>query len=419
MQLLRSTTPIRRAAALFRFVATSIATFALIPLSHQTANAQGCVAVRPMECSLGYMSGGSMTQQGQLEVSTSYQYYRSFRHFRGDEEEEERVENGTEVININHAMDLGFRYGVSDRMSLSLNIPFIYYDRSSLYEHYGNSESANPTQARFETGAQGLGDVRLSGSYWMFDPATSRGNLSLGLGIKAPTGNAEVQGTFHKVASDGSDSTVVKAVDQSIQLGDGGWGFAVMSEGYQSLFSKTALYYDGFYLFNPRVENDVPYSVADQYAARAGLDYSILPRYGLSASLGGRIEGIPSEDLIGESDGRRRPGYIVSIEPGIAYRYGALNFALNVPYALYRNRTQSVSDKERTQQTGVYTNGDAAFADYLVNFTMSFQFGQGHTGMPPMESSDHAMDTNTDSMDADHAMETEEESADAQPSGSK
>jgi hypothetical protein len=194
-----------------------------------------------------------------------------------------------------------------------------------------------------------------------------------------------VKDTFHKRAADGSDSTFTKAVDQSIQLGDGGWGFALSTEGYRGLFSKTSAYFNGFYLFSPRETNDVPYSVADQYAARLGLNYAIMPQHGFSVSLGGRMEGVPSEDLIGGSEGRRRPGYIVSIEPGVTYRYSALNFSLNVPYALYRNRTQSVSDKQRTAETGVFTQGDAAFADYLVNFTVSAQFG-GRAMM------DHPMD---------------------------
>jgi hypothetical protein len=34
---------------------------------------------------------------------------------------------------------------------------------------------------------------------------------------------------------------------------------------------------------------------------------------------------------------------------------------------LQRNRTQSVPDKIRTEKTGTYFKGDAAFADYLIN----------------------------------------------------
>ncbi|MBZ0268904.1 hypothetical protein K8I85_12160 [bacterium] len=352
------------------------------------AHAQGCVAVRPMGCSTAeYQSAsGASLPKGAWQVSSAYQYFRSFRHFRGDEEEANRVEDGTEVINVNHSTDWAVGYGLTDRLALQLNVPIIYYDRSSLYEHYGNDEVRNPAHARFHTGSQGLGDMRLAANYWAFDPMMPRaGNVAFGLGIKMPTGDSNVQDTFHKMASDGSDSTITKAVDQSIQLGDGGWGFTLQTEGYRSLFARGALYFNGFYLFNPKETNDVPHSVADQYFARLGLNYAVMPEHGLSASLGGRWEGVPSEDLIGGSEGRRRPGYILSLEPGVSYRHQSVSFNLNVPVALYRNRTQSVSDKERTASSGEWVQGDAAFADYLVNFSISTTFGGPSHRMDPMD----------------------------------
>ncbi|GJM44783.1 MAG: hypothetical protein DHS20C21_16250 [Gemmatimonadota bacterium] len=361
-----------------------LAVLAVMSLAGGNAYAQGCVRVSPMGCGLSQSMDPSSGILGSREwqVSTDYQYFRSFRHFRGDEEEANRVEDGTEVINRNHSMDLGLEYGLTDRLGIALNVPVLFYDRSSLYEHYGNSPASNPGQDRFHTGAQGVGDVRLTGSYWLFDPMTSyRGNLSLGFGIKAPTGDSNVQDTFHKLAADGSDSLVTKAVDQSIQPGDGGWGFTLEGQGYRSLFSRTSVYFSAFYLFNPREVNDVPHSVADQYSARAGFDYALLPEHGLSASLGGRWEGVPSEDWIGGSQGRRRPGYAVSVEPGATYRHRDLSFTLNVPIAVYRNRTQSVSDKERTAETGEWRQGDAAFADYLVSFSISKRFGSHHDMM--------------------------------------
>ena len=372
-------------------LAAGVLACTIVMTTAQTTRGQGCVAVRPMGCAASdHMMSRSegLLEKGEWQVSGSYQYFRSFRHFRGGHEEANRVDDGTEVINLNHSTDLGLSYGVNDRLSVRLNVPLIYYDRSSLYEHYGNNPERNPTQARFHTGSTGLGDVRLSANYWLFDPVMPRkGNLSLGFGIKAPTGDSNVQDTFHKKAADGSDSLVTKAVDQSIQLGDGGWGFTVQGEGYRSLLHKVSGYFNAFYLFNPREVNDTRHnastfhSVADQYFARAGLSYSVLPAHGFSASLGGRVEGIPAEDLIGGNEGRRRPGYTISIEPGLAYAVSGVNLSLEVPIALYRNRTQSVQDKERTAETGVFTQGDAAFADYLINFSITKQFGKSHHDM--------------------------------------
>lgn len=348
--------------------------------------AQGCVAVRPMGCAASeHLGAGGLLARDEWQVNASYQYFRSFRHFRGDHEEANRVEENTEVVNINHSSDLAISYGIRDRLRLTANVPFIYYDRSSLYEHYGNSESANPGRNRFHTGASGIGDIRVSANYWLVDPMTMpRGNFALGFGIKMPTGDEGVTDTFHKRAADGSDSLVTKPVDQSIQPGDGGWGFTLQGEGYRGLFHRTGVYFSGFYLFNPRETNDTPHnattnhSVADQFFARAGLDWSVLPAHGLGLNLGARLEGIPAEDLIGGDEGRRRPGYTVSIEPGLSYQASAVSLSLNVPVALYRNRTQSVDDKRTTQETGVHTQGDAAFADYVINLSISRQFGGGH-----------------------------------------
>jgi hypothetical protein len=138
------------------------------------------------------------------------------------------------------------------------------------------------------------------------------------------------------------------------------------------------VYGNFFYLFNPREQNGTStsrggatsasavlygsstMSVPDQFMARAGVAYTGSK---LGASVGVRDDCLPSEDLIGGSSGFRRPGYIISIEPGITYSLKNINLYSYVPIALVRNRTQSYSDKLRTEKTGVYTQGDAAFAD--------------------------------------------------------
>ena len=50
------------------------------------------------------------------------------------------------------------------------------------------------------------------------------------------------------------------------------------------------------------------------------------------------------------------------------------NYYVTVPVAVHRNRTQSVTDKERSEISGTHQQGDAAFADYVVNLGASFRF---------------------------------------------
>ena len=118
-----------------------------------------------------------------------------------------------------------------------------------------------------------------------------------------------------------------KTVDQSIQPGTGGWGIILELYAYQQIIPRLNAYVNGAYTITPEEKNGVPtfrsnpfeaeMSIADSYLGRAGFEYLLWPKYGLSFSLGGRVEGVPVRDLVGGSEGFRRPGYAISIEPGI------------------------------------------------------------------------------------------------------
>jgi hypothetical protein len=216
----------------------------------------------------------------------------------------------------------------------------------------------------------------------MMDPVKShKGNIQLGIGLKLPTGDYKYQDYFPV-----NDSTKeLRTVDQSIQLGDRGTGIIAAANGFYNFSALVGIYGNLYYLVNPREQNGVPtyrsnryeaiMSVPDQYMARLGLNYGFRGSLkNLSVALGGRLEGIPVYDLIGGSAGFRRPGYIFDIEPGVNLRVKKSTFFLAVPVALIRCRTQSVPDKKTTAQTGVYKNGDAAFADYLINVGFTTRF---------------------------------------------
>jgi hypothetical protein len=361
------------------------AVFFCLTFLNQTIFAQGCVAVRHMSSAAGSGANStSMMRPGQWQVSAGMRSLYSHRHFVGTEYQEQRTIANTEVKNWSQGLDIGITYSVTDRLTVSVNIPLASNLRDSKYEHYGNGTAAAPNPY-FTTESKGLGDIRVGASYWLLDPMKySKGNVSLGLGVKTPTGNSNVQGDFHRLDTEKKDYTITKAVDQSIQLGDGGWGINLEIQGYQDISSNASFYYNGFYMLNPQNTNDtyanpvtkenvqnpvtVKHSVADQFAARAGVAYALIPKYGIAVSFGGRVEGVPSLDVLGKSEGFRRPGYIISIEPGISYMNKQNTFALNLPIATTRNRTRSYSDLKYGGQ------GDAAFADYFLSATYSHRF---------------------------------------------
>jgi hypothetical protein len=340
---------------------------ALILLAPSSCQAQGCVAIRNMASCSG-TGPSSLLPAKSWSLSLSYRQFRSFRHFSGTKENKERLEIGNEVINKSKSLDIGLSYAFNERLSVSAILPVLHNDRSSWYEH----DRVN----RYHSQSQGIGDLRLTANYWLLDPqAHPTQNISLGLGLKTPTGNNKAQDEFN-IKQGEQVVQQTRPVDQSIQLGDGGWGPTLEFQAFKGLSHSFSVYAAGFYLLNPRdttqtrtyretlrstLANESHLSVPDQFMARAGVIYNLAAVHGLSLAAGARIEGIPVYDLIGKENGFRRPGHIVSAEPTVSYMQGRHNLALAVPIAVVRNRTRSVTDKAMNR------HGDAAFADYLVS----------------------------------------------------
>ncbi len=309
------------------------------------------------------------------QVSTSWRHQRSHRHFVGSEEQHERAEEASEVINTLELFEIGFRYNPNELWSLSLNIPYLMAERSSPIR-----DANRVVIDRSLTQAHSLSDITLTARRLLWKPQEHPdGNVSFGLGFKLPTGNDDVYDTRERLVN-GQRVQSVESVDQSIQPGDGGFGVIVDLQVFHRIGRSNGMFYgSGTYLINPENTNGVPtfrnnlgeevMSIADQYVARIGAAYSRESWKGFGASLGGRIEGVAVEDLIGESDGFRRPGYAISAEPGLSYSRGAHTWSLAVPVALYRNRQRSVADRLIPGR-----HGDAAFADYVVMFGYGQKF---------------------------------------------
>lgn len=307
------------------------------------------------------------TAEQKWQVSISWRYQRSDRHFRGTHEETNRTAEHSEVINTIHLAELGITYNFNPQTSLSVGIPYLLAERS----HPIRDENRD-TVDRSVLNSTGLSDITIVGRRLLWDPALPRrGNLSLGLGIKLPTGDPNVVDTRERL-EDGERVLTVETVDQSVQPGDGGFGVIVDMSGYYQLRSQgdLAAYASGAYLINPEGTNGVHtfrsregeeiMSIADQYVFRTGLVASPRSWNGFSVGLGGRFEGVPVHDLFGSSEGFRRPGYAVSVEPSLGWTRGSHSLSLAVPIAVQRNRQRSVPDIANGR------HGDAAFADYLV-----------------------------------------------------
>lgn len=327
-------------------------------------------------------------RKGKWQMAFGYRHFRSFRHFVGSVEQNaenaarglaERDRSATNVINHVHQPSIGVSHGVTDRFSVSADLPYFHALRRSPVS------GSRPT---FATRASGISDATVTGRYWLADPGKrSDRNVSLGLGLKLPTGNDRAEDDFLVSVRDGERITEVRPVDQSIQPGDGGFGLVPEIQAFH-VFGRFVAFASGSYLVNPRETNDFNrngpsgaidtsgaenhlFSIADQYAARVGVATSVRK---LGLNLGLRWEGTTATDLVGGDRGRRRPGYTLGIDPGVSYSWRGKSVSLNVPYAVRRVRSQNFADKLASEESGRFENGDAAFADYAVLFKFSRRF---------------------------------------------
>jgi len=324
--------------------------------------------------------GSPYLQPNQFAASVSYRWLHSFREFHGDMELPYPTDPSLYANTHVHGFDLSVIYQVTRRFSVTLELPIQTGDRTSYYEH--------DFVHRFTTRASGIGDLRLIGNAWLFDPEKCHdGNISLGLGVKFPTGSDDVMDDFHR-----DTGLVRRPVDPAIQPGDGGWGIVAELAAFQKIYRQLFAYAQGIYLINPRDSNgvqqptgDEPFftlgefgytynSVPDQYLARLGLGYVLWPKYGLALSFGSRLEGVPVEDFIGDSHGWRNAGYAFYVEPGLLISKGHFAFSITGPVAFKRHADKNLTDIKVSKQYHADIGGNAAFADYLVTTSFTWWF---------------------------------------------
>lgn len=356
---------------------------AIVGVETHDASAQGCVgSPGSPACSMMPGEHGARAENSLGFTGTiAYRWYESARHFGGrtqsgtwldgDEENTDREKNDQQMINRVSLINVTLTYGFSSQWSASLDVPYIDAERESLFEHVDGQ--------RHRMRSSGLGDVRLTTDYWLLDPHKHMdGNIALGIGLKAPTGDEKATDTSYR-----NSGNVKRPVDQSIQPGDGGWGIVLQLQAYQKIVNHLFAYAQGSYLISPKEHNDTQAvmadrlprsvmtynSVSDQYFGRAGLNYTFWPRQGLTLSFGGRVEGVPVHDAINGSLGYRQPGYTVSVEPGIAWNNENVSLSILAPVAVYRNRERSAAEIKMNRP-----GGEASFADYSILASFSVRF---------------------------------------------
>ena len=328
-------------------------------------SAQGCEPIRfTTPVSLGG-EGEAYQPSREWRVTLAYRRLISNQWFIGTEESGSLAPGGVPPEFRVHTVIADVAYSFSDRFRARVSLPF---STGSLSRIWADG-------LRHEQEANGIGDISVQGELWLLDPRThQRGNISVGLGVKAPTGSHTKPSQFFTASG-----PVDFPADQTIQPGDGGWAILTQVQGFRQLSEPLSLYGFASYMISPKAHTEVvmgpgsplPWSVPDVYSARAGAAVNVLPDLGLSASLGARIDGIPTRDLFGGGDSAtvKRTSYIVFADPGLSFTRGRSNFTISVPVRMYLKRTKSITE----QQPGASPNA-GGFAKYLVFAGISYRF---------------------------------------------
>ncbi len=340
----------------------------VIAIGGQGAFAQGCVAAHSNQRTFDELmtgsgadaaSGGGHSWIHNLTVDIGYRVFNSNKYYQGSDE----IARPNAVRNHQNIFDVGVEYDVTNRWSLIADVPVFNGSRNQVY----------PPTGIFRV--SGIGDITVGVQSWIFRPPTENGgNIALNVQLKLPTGKDDATG-----AATLKGQTIIATADQSLQPGDGTWAFSVGTEAYKRLWKSASAYAQGNYLFSPADTNGVAtfrsqpgqgtMSAADQYLFRGGLVQRVPRIRQLAFSAGLRGEGVPVRDLLGASNGFRRPGFIFSFDPGLMFTYKRDTISVNGPWALYRDRPPSVPEIQYN-----VTNGDAFFSDYTVVASLSHHF---------------------------------------------
>ena len=343
----------------------------LLPIMVAPAFGQGCIVARSNGEQGGPNSEGGYLTPGGWEFGIGYRHQFSFVSYIGSTQQTYRMAEGTQVENKINLENISATYQITSRFSVTANMPVLSASRHT------NDSSIFYTSS-------GIGDSSVLVNGWIWNPhENTRGNIQLGFGLLAPTGKDNVTNVVP--AFTGSTATFTTLVDPSIQPGQGGWGIPFQWAGYKNWLSSQ-FYFNGSYTAMIQDINNVLRSptpnpvtmtqynaITDQYLMEGGVAHPIKRIRGLTVTLGPRMEGVPARNLFPGNDlGFRRPGFAISVEPGVQYARHGNVFTLAIARAFYRDRTISVPESLTKQQS------DAEFANWVWLASYTFRAGGRH-----------------------------------------
>lgn len=276
-------------------------------------------------------------------------------------------------FNTMNQFNVSASYGLTPRWELFVDLPILFHSYNLIRPLAGVSRTPVPIQA----GVNGIGDITIGAGYWLFPLAgtPSRGNLQFSLGLQIPTGN--------DAATFSAYGRLIPA-EWSVQPGDGSWGIGPTLRGFRPLGRGYSVFGVATYLITPRDTTGTPAffpslsnphttvvnSSADQFFAEVAVA-APSPWPWLTPTLGYIVSGVPREDLIGGSDGFRRPATLAYLAPGISLTIAGQSFSISLPMMAYENIKPPVNPQNGRDLT------DATVPGFMFSINHSFRFGGG------------------------------------------
>lgn len=287
---------------------------------------------------------------GRFRLSYVYGYSDTDKYYTG-EKRNRPVERNVAASTLTNEHTVIAEYDATERLSFIAEIPFLYV------------RQARDGPASFGVNgvmlADGLGDVRLLGKYWLANQSQSF-RLYAAAGVRLPTGDSNSRFT--------SDAGNRITEDVAVQHGTGKGAGIVELGGTSQLHDNLGLFYSGRYTFTPSTETDARNfrnqltgngprrnSDSDSGSFKLGVQVPVgrMLREAVSENPVPKLDGlaifqavscawVPYDDVFGATEGFRRAGTVLFYEPGIAWAPAPdVTFTVSVPLTIYRKLQQN------------------------------------------------------------------------------
>lgn len=238
-------------------------------------------------CTLIRGSQSGLANEGRFVVDLSYRYIRQDDKKKGSSDFNGNVdvakvefESGMiepahhrEFRTINELVQLDVSYGVTERFTVSVNIPFLN-DRK--HEHIDGCAGGSCAGGEFinQDGTSGFGDITVTGKYAVWH--TTKHLMILGAGVKFNTGE------FKLLNSEGDIN------EPTIMPGTGSTD-AVLSALYNFSFIPNRLSFFAGASHRFTTKNSLDYEFGDSTFLDAGANYALTERINLITQINTRI----------------------------------------------------------------------------------------------------------------------------------